>query len=318
MNENKKVISHYLDGNGSSKLGLPGNLNNDLVWHHMNFRSEKSLKWLESKTHISTHAKSFLVQVDTRPRLIVEDDSIIMCLRGINFNGSQNPEDMISIRIWLNNNTIITSCGRQSRSIEFIEESLKAGNGPKSIADFIIILIEQLALLTDVFIESLEDRLDSEEDNITKTAFDEFNPKMSTIRRQVATFKRYLSPQKEALDKLYRSKTNYLKERHQDLLYVQIDKFINILENLELLRERALMLQEQFMTQVGHQQNSRLYLLSIVSAIFLPLTFLSGLLGMNVGGLPGLESSVAFWFVSGFCFVTTIFLLLFFKKSKWF
>ena len=160
--------------------------------------------------------------------------------------------------------------------------------------------------------------LDKEEDEIANSSFETFNPKMSHFRRQIATIRRYLSPQKESLEKLFRSKASYFDDVFYDQLYVQIDKFTHLLETLDLMRERVLVLQEQFMAYISHQQNSRLYLLAIVSAIFLPLTFLSGLLGMNVGGLPGIGSSYAFWFVSGFCLIVTVTLLLWFKRSHWF
>lgn len=316
---NTKVKSFYLNGSGGAHIGQAGDLNNNLSWHHINFKSTQGKKWLKKQSHLSRQALSTLAQIETRPRLYIEDDSIIMCLRGINFNNeSQSPEDMIAIRIWMNEHSIITSSGRDSKSIAFIQNALKNGEGPKSVVELLFMLIEQLALLTDEFIDSLDTVLDKQEDEIKTTPFEEFNLKISSTRRQIVTIKRYLAPQKEALDKLFRSKTNYIKESFYDLLYIQIDKFIHLLENLELLRERALVLQEQYMTHISHQQNSRLYLLAIISAIFLPLTFLSGLLGMNVGGLPGLDSPSAFWLVSGFCLITTIVMLIIFKRSKWF
>lgn len=96
------------------------------------------------------------------------------------------------------------------------------------------------------------------------------------------------------------------------------DKFMQLIENLDLMRERALMLQEHFMANISHQQNSRLYVLAIISAIFLPLTFLSGLFGMNVAGMPGLEDTQAFWYIIIFSVSLTVVLLIWFKKSRWF
>ena len=315
MTINKTVKTFYLNDKGEN---LKEESPNAISWHHLNYTSDVAKKWLKKQTHLSTQAKSILLASDTRPRLIVEDGSIIMCLRGINLNKNDSPEDMITIRIWVNNNSIFTSCGRESQSITNIQNLIENNTGPKSVAELLIMLIEQLALLTDEFVDSLDEMLDVEEETIADNTFELFNPKMSKLRRQIATIKRYLAPQKEALDKLFRNKTLNFAENFYDNLYIQIDRFIFILENLELLRERALVLQEQFNAYISQQQNSRLYLLAIVSVIFLPLTFLSGLLGMNVGGLPGLESASAFWLVVGFCIVVTVGLMVLFKKKKWF
>ncbi len=289
-------------------------------WFHLNNESVTGYAWLTDNTQISSKSLELLLSQDTRPRCFInnEDQSINLCLRGINLHKNAAPEDMISIRIWILDNTIVTCTRRHSQSLASIEGKLKLNKGPTSVQELLLEIIEGLADLTENFIEGLDTALDAEEDGIAQANFESFNPKMSLLRRQIATVKRFLTPQKEALDRLYRSKSTIFEEAFYESLYIQLDKFILVLENLDLLRERAIVLQEQFMGFISHQQNSRLYLLAIISAIFLPLTFLSGLLGMNVGGLPGLENPSAFWMVSAFCFVVALVLLVWFKRKNWF
>jgi zinc transporter len=307
----------------SVRLNLSGGLSKEKqgenpCWNRINYTSESDRAWLKQQKQISKQAKTVLLTEDTRPRLILEENSLIICLRGINLNKTDDPEDMISIRLWMDENSLVTSSNRQSQSIQNVLKSLEQNNGPTNLPNLLLELIIQLTKISDEFVDQLDEHLDKEEDSISESSFETFNPKMSQFRRQIATIKRYLAPQKEALDKLFRSKNNYFKENFYDDLYIQIDKLTHVLENLDLLRERALVLQEQFSNLISHQQNSRLYLLAIISAIFLPLTFLSGLLGMNVGGLPGIESHYAFWLVTGFCIIVSVGLLLIFKKNKWF
>ncbi|MFK8012666.1 MAG: zinc transporter ZntB [Marinicellaceae bacterium] len=315
MTKKSSIESFFLNSKGEQlKQDEEGCIN----WYNFSYTSDAARKWLKKQPEISIQAQNILLAADNRPRLIEEDNSIIMCLRGINLNKTDDPEDMITIRIWMSNQTILTSCARGSQSIRNIQNLIVNNNGPKSVAELLIMLIEQLAHITDEFVDSIDQMLDQEEDSIAENTFEMFNPKMSKIRRQIATIRRFLAPQKEALEKLYRCKLAKLNEELTDNLYIQIDKFIYILENLDLLRERALVLQEQFNAYISQQQNSRLYLLAIISAIFLPLTFLSGLLGMNVGGIPGIETASAFWIVVIFCVIVTAFLLILFKKSRWF
>ena len=317
MTEKIAINSMQLTGKGSANacehdLSVPNS------WHHINYTQAKAKKWLKTQSDISAHAYEHLIATDTRPRAIIDGDEVVLSLRGMNFNKGEAPEEMISIRVWIKDDCIVTSSNRSSRSISFLFDTLKTGKGAKDTNELLIGLINQLADFADDFIDDLEDMLDYEEDNISVNDFERFHPKMNKLRRQIAFVKRYLSPQREALDRLYRNKSIAFNEAFYEHLYLQIDKFIFILENLDLLKERALSLQEQYMAYIGHQQNSRLYVLSIISAIFLPLTFLSGLLGMNVGGLPGMESPYAFWLVSGVCVFLTLLLLLWFKRKKWF
>ncbi len=318
MNESAKSLHLQLDGKGSAEQVKKLEVTNHVRWSHINPFSSQTKSWLKQIPNLTEQAKSMLLARETRPRMVPEDKSISLCLRGINLNNDQSPEDMIAIRIWFSEQMIITSCGRSSQSITRIGQALGRGDGPKTTADLLMTLIEQLGLLTVEFIEKIDHSLDQEEDGMEVNCFEQFIPKMSQLRRQIAAIRRFMAPQKEALDRLYRSKSKLFNENFYDELYVQIDQFTYLLENLDLLKERALVLQEQFMANISHQQNSRLYLLAIISAIFLPLTFLSGLLGMNVGGMPGVDAPTAFWIVSGFCLVVMLVLMLWFKRKNWF
>jgi zinc transporter len=315
MNESK-ITTLYFDGNGGSSSEATPSA--PWVWHHIKYNDKAAVKWIKNQPELSQFAKITLINSETRPRVHVEDDELIMCLRGINLNEEADPEDMISIRLWVGPQTIITSSNAGSQSIRNIRALLTEKVGPKNAEEFVATLIDQLANLTDEFVEKLDQKLDDTEDHIENLSHNEFNPQINQMRRQIAHIRRYLLPQKEALDKLYRQKSSRFTEPFYDQIYVEMDKFMQMIESLDLMRERALMLQEHFMANVSHQQNSRLYLLAIISAIFLPLTFLSGLFGMNVAGMPGLENNLAFTYVITFSVILTVLLLVWFKKSKWF
>lgn len=289
-----------------------------LTWHHINYTSKIAKDWLNQEPRVNEVARDILLRAETRPRFYMEDSFILMCLRGVNLNPGAQPEDMISIRLWITEDTIISSCNRHSWSISDIKEALEQGTGPKTSGEFISLLIERLAIRVEEFFEEIDVNLDQQEDTLAGLGFDEFYAQISHLRRQSATIKRYLTPQKDALEKLYRSQSPLITKMDLDNIRDDLDKFTRLLEDIELTRERTIVLQEEYLARIAHQQNSRLYVLAIISAIFLPLTFLTGALGMNVGGLPGLEHPLAFWIVSTFCLVIAIGLLIWFKYKKWY
>jgi len=315
-----KVTSYVLDGQGGIGHKNQDQINDRslIVWHHLKYTDKSAKSWVKKQMDLSDLARITLLNNETRPRAHVDEDEVLVCLRGINFNESEQPEDMISIRLWMNGNTVVTSSNQGSQSIRNIRAQLEQNIGPKSAEQVLLALIDQLANLTDDFVEKMDEKIDEAEDQIEDAKHMIFNPMMNQMRRQIAHIRRYLLPQKEAIDKLYRQKSHHFSDSFYDQIYGQVDKFMQMIENLDLMRERALMLQEHFMTNISHQQNSRLYLLAIISVIFLPLTFLSGLFGMNVAGMPGLEDSRAFWYIIAFSVGLTIMLLIGFKKSRWF
>ncbi|MEX2367325.1 MAG: CorA family divalent cation transporter, partial [Pseudohongiellaceae bacterium] len=140
---------------------------------------------------------------------------------------------------------------------------------------------------------------------------------VSSLRRQAATTRRYLAPQRDALDALYRQAKNILDQDHVYEIHEQSDRIVRYVEDLDLVRERALVLQEELMNRIAQEQNARMYVLSIVAAVFLPISFLTGLFGMNVAGLPGVEDPEAFLIVAVLMGLTVAGILLYFRNKKW-
>ena len=97
-----------------------------------------------------------------------------------------------------------------------------------------------------------------------------------------------------------------------------MDRMTRYLEDLDLVRERTSVLQEEVMNISMAQQNTRMYVLSIVSLIFLPMTFVTGVFGMNVGGLPGLEDPTAFVIVVATMLFISIAVIAVLKVKRWF
>lgn len=287
-------------------------------WYQMNYSQEDDCQWLDEYPGLNNLFKEQLLKVETRPVFYQDEESILLCLRGVNLNAGADPEDMISIRLWINNNTVITSCNRSSLSLIDIQKSLENGLGPKTPGIFLASLIERLAIRIEDFFEQFEEQLDIQEDNIETFNSRDLGTELGNLRRQAATVKRYLMPQKDALEKLTKTDSSLLTPQVLEDMKDDRDKFARLLEDLELSRERSMALQEQLLAKIGYEQNNRLYVLAIISAIFLPLTFLSGLLGMNVAGMPGGENESAFWLVSGICLIISVGLMIWFKIKKWY
>jgi len=95
------------------------------------------------------------------------------------------------------------------------------------------------------------------------------------------------------------------------------DRLVRHIENIDAVRERAAITQEELINRVSEQLNKRMYVLSVVAAIFLPLGFFTGLLGVNVGGIPGGDNPKAFLVFILLLIVVVIFQVLLFRWKKW-
>jgi len=95
------------------------------------------------------------------------------------------------------------------------------------------------------------------------------------------------------------------------------DRLTRYVEELDAARERSMIIKDDIANQLSESANRTLYVLAIISGVFLPLAFLTGLLGINVGGMPGVENPSAFWIFCGMIVVLLIIELIIFKRLKW-
>ncbi len=289
-----------------------------LLWVHMDVADAPSGQWLIRDCGLPQIAIDALLAGDTRPGFAIEQDGLLLILRGVNTNPGAYPEDMVAVRVWIDEGRIITSQRRRLLSIEDICEALNAGKGPTTPGEFLVALVDRLASRIGGFVESIEKEVDDCEEIITSGGEAGSRQLLGGLRRQIAEVRRFLAPQRDALDRLNRQTVAWIPESEAHDLRQEADRITRLLEDLDLERERAVVLQEELLSIVAQEQNKRMYVLSVVAAIFLPLTFVTGLLGMNVGGLPGLESPYGFTWSIAVMLVAGTALLLFFRFKKWF
>ncbi|MDH5354427.1 MAG: zinc transporter ZntB [Gammaproteobacteria bacterium] len=305
ISTNRAVIwSYRLDGAGGGKQqdGYPATQSseNGFNWLHLRSDDSESIKYMRGM-NLNPKMIEALSANETRPRMQLLEDGVLINLRGVNTNPGADPEDMVSIRLWFNDSIIISARKRERKllSIEDLRELIEEGKGPRSPGQFVALLVEKLANRINDVVDSIDDELTGVETGLDEKweSVRHIQQKLSTIRKQTAIIRRYLAPQREALAELYRS-AKYLTEDDCHTIRYQNDRIIHYVEDLDLARERALVLHGELQNRIAEQQNSRTYLLSIVATIFLPLSFLTGVFGMNVAGMPGLENPDAFSILS--------------------
>ena len=287
------------------------------IWVHLDIADAAAYNWLTREGGVPENAVDTLLAEETRPRSTVTDQGLLIVLRGVNTNPGDDPEDMVSVRVWIDANRVISTQRRRLLSIIDISTALNAGNGPGSPGALLAMLVERLADRIGDFVDSIENRLDAAEDEIGNADAAKFRPRLASLRRQIAAVRRFLAPQRDALDRLNRQPVVLFDEGDAHALRQEADRITRYLEDLELARERTVVLQEELLSHMAQQQNARMYVLSVVAAIFLPLTFVTGLLGMNVGGLPGLDNPAAFGLSIVIMILAGAGLLAFFRWKKW-
>lgn len=260
-------------------------------WHHFDLSDPTLRPW--AAQHLAEIPAASLLQPKTRPRCDPFGDALILNLRGINLNAGEDADEMVSIRMFVTRKAIVTVRRNNVFALQDIRHAAEAGAAPPGIAAFLEQLIigltdrvqdhvEQIDVLADAFEDALEDP-----DTRMPRALPE-------NRRAVIRLRRYLDPQRVALDRLAALQPPLIPAENALALRELANRAIIAVEELDELRDRLVSVQDEHDANVAQRQARHGYVLSLAAALFLPLGFLTGLFGVNVGGLPGLEDPQAF------------------------
>jgi len=289
-----------------------------LIWVHIDYSSPEAEAWLRGCDNIDPLAIESLLEETPRPRSMLFHTELILDLRGVNMNPGADPEDMVAVRLLVGESYILSSNHRRLISLDDVRATLQRGDGPKSSSEFISALTQHIDDRIALVLERLEDEFEQLEDNLLQEEYTGLRFELSRLRRLAIRLKRYLSPQKDAITHLLSEPPPWLQRRDRLNLKENLNRLNRHLEELDSIRDRAIIAQEEFINRLSEQLNTRMYTLSLVATLFMPLGFLTGLLGINVGGIPGANSSYGFLAVTGLVVVMLALQLYVLHRRKWF
>ncbi len=316
------VYAYLLDAKGGGKaVGWDTikdwNASQGLLWIHLDSKIDDTRAWLENESGISEITKESLLDQGTRPRNIVSDDGLLLILRGVNCNPGEDPEDMVAIRMLFTEHRIITVRYRRVMAIQDVHKAIDVNKGPCSAGDFLVMVVERIADRMGDIVADLDDSVDELEDAVLTAEVPALRSKLADLRRKAISLRRYMAPQRDVLFRMTQERVALLNDFDRIHLREVAERTARFVEDVDSARDRASITQDELNNKLSEQMNRAIYTLSIVAAIFLPLGLLTGLLGINVGGIPGAEKSWAFTLVVVILIAIAAGLLVWFKKIKW-
>ncbi len=324
MNKHNHIIFSYaFDGMGKanklSNTETSKELKNDgLAWVHLDANNQLTKPWLEKEVSYLDHLIiDALLAEETRPRIVEFDGGLLIILRAVNLNKDAQPEDMVSLRMWIDNCRIITIQLRDMKAVFDISEKVESGKLIKNSGEFLYNLLYEILSNTASFLYSLSERIDDLEEKVTSTHDMKFREQIIQIRSQSTVFKRHLIPQKDVIKKLMTSDCSWINEWSKRHFQENHDSIARIIEETDEARDRSQILHDELSNALSERLNKSMYKLSVIASIFMPLTFLTGIFGMNIGGIPGVGYIGAFNnFLFGILLIALV-QIIFFKSRKW-
>ncbi len=316
------INSFYIDSAGKtaekiSAGSLPAIRNeNDYIWLQLNFTAPDVRQLLQS-LNLSEPTIHALTKPESRPRVAVSNEELLLIVRGVNKIKGEKPENMISVRILATKNLLISCQKKSLASVDSLVADMEQGKPPQSTGDFIVRLNERLVMNMGDTMENIEERSIAMEERIMEDSGVNYRAELYHLRRQIIQLKRFLIPQRDALAKLQLEKTGWMTVKQQIRLREVGDYMMRYLEILEASRELSVVSMDTLNQRQNEQLNKRMYLLSMIAALFLPLSFFTGLFGVNLSGIPLAGKPYAFPLFSVCLLLIVLLIFRFFRGKRW-
>lgn len=292
-----------LDGQGGVMLPQDALAEKGSVyWLHLNDAGEDSSNWLATSSLIPDTIRPALIGNNVRPRFEREGDGILITLR-CTCHQQGAPEALNGLRVWLTQDTIISTQQDEICVVEDIIALLKQGRGPKNSVEWLTMLCEAIVEKAMGFIEVLHVQvIEMENDLLDQNEVQ--RGQLARLRKALLVMRRYMAPQREALMRLASEKLDWLPPPARRRLRDIAERLGRGIDDLDASVARTAVLADEMTTLMAESLNKRIYFISILSMIFLPGTFLTGLFGVNLGGIPGGEYPYGFLL---FCVLLVVF-----------
>lgn len=312
------IISCQLDGKG----GMIPIAEDDVIhcdrpsWLHLNYTHRQSAEWLQSTPQIPDAVRDALAGDSMRPRVSRLGDGFIIVLRSVNHNSDARPDQLVAMRVFINDKLIVSTRRRKIFAVDEVLKDLQSGNGPIDCGSWLVDICDALTDHTSEFIEELHDKIIELEDGL----LDQRMPargELGLLRKQLIVMRRYMAPQRDVYARLASEKLAWMDDSERRRMQEIADRLGRGLDDLDAGVARTAILADEVASMMAESMNRRTYTMSLMAMIFLPATFLTGLFGVNLGGIPGGEWRYGF---SIFCILLVVLALGvagYLRKRRW-
>ncbi len=261
-----------------------------------------------------------ILSIGQRPKLEEFDSYIYVVLKMFNFSENSNIQEEEQISFILKDGLLITFQEKEGDVFEHVRNRLREarGNIRKRTADYLLYaLIDSIVDYYFLIIEKTGEEIESIENRLLINTDSDILNRLHEIRRQVLMLRRAVYPVRELVNRMEKYDSSLIKSENNIYIRDLYDHTIQIIETIEVFRDMMSGIMDLYMNMISNRMNNVMKVLTIIATIFIPLTFIVGIYGMNFENMPELTWRWGYFAVLAFMFSLAIFMLWVFRRKKW-
>ncbi len=286
-----------------ARLGPQRQPADGFVWLHMNLSHAAAEPWLKAHSGLDEGFYETWEQGSRSTRIERDGDALYAVMNDVAFDFSFDAGDVATLWMAVRPGLVVTARFHPLRSVDRLRVAVKRGEQLGSSVELLVHLLHDQADELQRIVRSTTDRIDDIEDALLAgrdAHGGRFDLELGRLRRLTVRLQRLLAPEPSALMRTLSRPPAWVSEEDRQHLHRASEEFVVVLRDVSALQDRIKLLQDESAARVNEQNNRSLFTLTIVTVLALPINLVSGLFGMNVGGIPLAEDKRGFWIMVAF------------------
>ncbi|MEO5769066.1 MAG: CorA family divalent cation transporter [Polyangia bacterium] len=286
------------------------------MWLHFNLADNRVRSWIRRQRDWPEEARETLLNPSAHVFAQTLPHGLVAVLSDLHHDLRADPEGFGLLSIYIDRRWAISGRRHALRSADQLRRSLLRGLEVETPMAWFQELVLALADTAAKVVNGLNDEVDDAEDKILVGRVHAQATVLGRIRRILARLRRQVVANRAALATVSANFPAWCDPEYRESSRQAVGRLEAVAQDLELVQERTRLLQEEIASRLGEATSRNLFLLSVLTATFLPVTLISGIFGMNVGGLPWLKSPSGFWWACGLMVAAAVTTLLLLRKWR--
>ena len=262
-----------------------------------------------------------ILNTDTRPKIEITDDYLFTVMKLFIYNAEQEIFEPEQVSFILGRNFIFSFVEKGDEIFNPVRDRIagQLGKIRKKASDYLLYAL--MDIVVDYYflvLEKIEERIESLDDEAINEPEKTLAEKIYNLKNLLLLLRRSVTPMREIVNQLIKDEGDLLEESIEPYLRDLYDHVIHISETLEVQREITTGLMETYLSMMSNKMNEVMKVLTVIATIFIPLTFIVGIYGMNFKFMPELDVPWAYYVVWGVMISVVVGMVIYFRRKKWF
>lgn len=262
-----------------------------------------------------------VADIQQRPKFEEYKNGVFIIVKALMFDKEKLKIETEQVALFFRDGLVVTFQERETDLFESVRKRIDIGKGRirQSGADYLsYALVDTLVDEYYLVLEDIEEVVEAFEEKLLLNPENHSKKNIHRLKRELLVLRKSIAPLREAISRFSKTDSPYVDEKTTVYIRDLYDHTIQIMDAVESYRDMLNGLQDLYLSEVSFKMNQVMQMLTVISAIFIPLTFLAGLYGMNFDYIPELHIKNGYFYLLGIMAVMFFTLLYLFKRKKWF